>query len=97
MAARTRRTCFLLLRAPTIDGVRAEAARHIWGQYLDSPNFTIAYNVLLQAGIYANVLMENTGFWKPRPAQTWKRPWSICGAFSHWVIPSSTTSICRPC
>jgi SAM-dependent methyltransferase len=66
MAARTRRTCFLLLRAPAIDGVRAEAARHIWGQPLDSPNFTIAYNVLLQAGIFANVLMENTGLWKPR-------------------------------
>jgi 2-polyprenyl-3-methyl-5-hydroxy-6-metoxy-1,4-benzoquinol methylase len=62
----TRRTCFLLLRAPTIDGVRAEAARHIWGQPLDSPNFTIAYNVLLQIGIYANVLLEDTGLWKPR-------------------------------
>ncbi len=66
MAACTRRTCFLLLRAPTPDGVRAEAARHIWGQPLDSPNFTIAYNILLQAGIYANVLMEDTGLWKPR-------------------------------
>jgi len=66
MAGCTRRTCFLLLRAPRIDGVRAEAARELWGQPLDSPNFTIAYNVLLQAGIYANVLMENTGLWKPR-------------------------------
>ncbi len=66
MAACTWRTCFLLLRAPSIDSVRAEAARHLWGQPLDSPNFTIAYNVLLQAGIYANVLMENTGLWKPR-------------------------------
>jgi len=66
MVDRTRRMCFLLLRAPSIDGVRAEAALHLWGQPLDSPNFTIAYNVLLQAGIYANVLMENTGLWKPR-------------------------------
>jgi 2-polyprenyl-3-methyl-5-hydroxy-6-metoxy-1,4-benzoquinol methylase len=66
MAACTKRTCFLLLRAPSLDSVRAEAARHVWGQPLDSPNFTIAYNVLLQAGIYANVLMENTGLWKPR-------------------------------
>jgi 2-polyprenyl-3-methyl-5-hydroxy-6-metoxy-1,4-benzoquinol methylase len=66
MVACTRRMCFLVLRAPTLDGVRAEAARHIWGQPLDSPNFTIAYNVLIQAGIYANVLMENTGLWKPR-------------------------------
>jgi SAM-dependent methyltransferase len=66
MAACTRRMCFLLLRAPSLDGVRSEAARHIWGQPLDSPNFTIAYNVLLQVGIFANVLMENTGLWKPR-------------------------------
>jgi 2-polyprenyl-3-methyl-5-hydroxy-6-metoxy-1,4-benzoquinol methylase len=66
----TRRTCFLLLRAPTLDGVRAEAARHLWGQPLDSPNFTIAYNILLQAGIYANVLMENTGLWKPRTSSS---------------------------
>jgi SAM-dependent methyltransferase len=66
----TRRTCFLLLRAPTLDGVRAEAARHLWGQPLDSPNFTIAYNILLQTGIYANVLMENTGLWKPRTSSS---------------------------
>jgi 2-polyprenyl-3-methyl-5-hydroxy-6-metoxy-1,4-benzoquinol methylase len=66
MSACTRRMCFLLLRAPSLNGVRAEAAQHIWGQPLDSPNFTIAYNVLIQAGIYANVLMESTGLWKPR-------------------------------
>jgi 2-polyprenyl-3-methyl-5-hydroxy-6-metoxy-1,4-benzoquinol methylase len=66
MVEKTTKTCFLLLRAPTLDGVRSEAARHIWGQPLDSPNFTIAYNILLQMGIYANVLMEDTGLWKPR-------------------------------
>lgn len=66
MVACTKRTCFLLLRAPTLDGVKAEAAQHIWGQPLDSPNFTIAYNILIQIGIYANVLMENTGLWEPR-------------------------------
>ncbi len=66
MDAVTRNTCFLILRAPSITGVRAEAARHIWGHPLDSPNFTIAYNVLLQMGIYANVMLENTGLWKPR-------------------------------
>jgi 2-polyprenyl-3-methyl-5-hydroxy-6-metoxy-1,4-benzoquinol methylase len=66
MAACTKRMCFLMLRAPTLDGVRAEAARRIWGHPLDSPNFTIAYNVLLQMGIYANVLMEDTGLWAPR-------------------------------
>lgn len=61
----TRRICFLLLRAPSLDGLRAEAALHIWGQPMDSPNFTIAYNILIQMGIHANVLMENTGLWKP--------------------------------
>jgi 2-polyprenyl-3-methyl-5-hydroxy-6-metoxy-1,4-benzoquinol methylase len=66
MVETTIKTCFLLLRAPTLDGVRSEAARHIWGQPFDSPNFTIAYNILLQMGIYANVLMEDTGLWKPR-------------------------------
>ncbi len=66
MVEKTKDTCFLLLRAPTLDGVRSEAARHIWGQPLDSPNFTIAYNILLQMGVCANVLMENTGFWAPR-------------------------------
>jgi len=66
MVACTRRTCFLLLRATSPEGIRAEAARHIWGQPMDSPNFTVAYNVLLQLGIFANVQMENTGWWKPR-------------------------------
>jgi 2-polyprenyl-3-methyl-5-hydroxy-6-metoxy-1,4-benzoquinol methylase len=70
MVETTRKTCFLLLRAPTLDSVRSEAARHIWGQPLDSPNFTIAYNILLQMGICANVLMENTGLWKPRKSES---------------------------
>lgn len=61
----TRRTCFLVMRVPTADGVMAEAATHIWGQPYDSPNFQVAYNVLLQMGIYPNVLMEGTGIWRP--------------------------------
>ncbi len=66
MAEYTRNTCFLLLRAPSPNGIRSEAAQHVWGQPLDSPNFTIAYNILLQMGIYAHVQMENTGLWKSR-------------------------------
>ena len=66
MEKHTRKTCFLLLRAPACDCIQAEAALHLWGQPFDSPNFAIAYNVLIQMGIYANVLMENTGYWKPR-------------------------------
>ena len=53
MIAVTRRMCFLVLRAPFPNGVMAEAAQHIWGQPHDSPNFTVAYNVLLQMGIHA--------------------------------------------
>jgi SAM-dependent methyltransferase len=59
----TRRRCCLLMRAPLKDGVMSIAAQKIWGQPHDSPNFVIAYNVLLQMGIYPNVLMENTGEW----------------------------------
>ena len=70
MVACTQRMCFLLLRAPSLDSVRAEAARNIWGQPLDSPSFTIAYNILIQMGIYANVLMEDTGFWKPKTSDS---------------------------
>jgi len=70
MVASTRCTCFLVLRAPGVDCVLAEAARHIWGQPHDSPNFTIAYNVLLQMGIYPNVLMENTGLWDSRSSES---------------------------
>lgn len=66
----TRDTCFLLLRAPSLTGVRSEAAQHIWGQPLDSPNFTIAYNILLQMEIYAHVQMENTGLWKSRTSSS---------------------------
>ncbi len=61
----TRRSCYLLLRAPTASSVMAEIARHIWGQPHASPNFTVAYNVLLDMGIHANVLMEDSGLWQP--------------------------------
>lgn len=64
MVAVTRRTCFLGLRVPTHDGVMAQAARHIWGHDYDSTNFQVAYNVLLEMGIYANVLMEDSGLWE---------------------------------
>jgi SAM-dependent methyltransferase len=61
----TRRTCYLVLRAPTADSLMAEIARRIWGQPHDSPDFTVAYNVLLDMGIHANVLMEDSGLWEP--------------------------------
>jgi len=65
MEAVTRRTCFLLLRAPAADGVMAEAALRVWGHPHDSPNFQVAYNVFLQMGIRANVQFEAAGLWDP--------------------------------
>lgn len=61
----TRRACFLVLRAPAAGGVMAEAALRVWGHPHDSPNFQVAYNVLLQMGIRANVLFEQAGSWDP--------------------------------
>ncbi len=65
MEQATRRTCFLMLRAPTPDGIMAQAALRIWGHPYDSPNFQICYNALLQMGIFANVLVADTGLWSP--------------------------------
>ena len=61
----TRRNCFLVLRAPAAGGVMAEAARHVWGHPYDSPNFQVAYNVLLRMGIRADVTFEEAGRWDP--------------------------------
>lgn len=60
MNDRSRKMCFLLIRAPSSDGLITEAFQHIWQQPHDSPNFTIAYNILLQMGIFANVLFEES-------------------------------------
>jgi SAM-dependent methyltransferase len=65
LQAATRKTCILLLRAPAPDSLMADISRTILGQPYDSPNFQIAYNALLQMGIFADVIMEDSGFWKP--------------------------------
>ncbi len=64
MMSVTRRTCFLLMRAPKIDALMAEFARLVLGHPHDSPNFVIAYNLLIEMGIYANVLVEDAGLWR---------------------------------
>lgn len=65
----THRTCFLVLRVTATDGIMTEAARHVWGHPMGSPNFTIAYNILLQMGLTPNVLM-NTRMWEPTTSTT---------------------------
>lgn len=90
MEQATRRTCFLLLRAPSPDGVMAQAALRIWGHPYDSPNFQVCYNALLQMGIFANVLMANTGLWNPWKSASLeealadiKRRFGLAGASEH--------------
>lgn len=61
----TRHMCFLLMRAPTMDSIMAEASMHVWGYPYDSANYQVAFNALLQMGIFPNVLMEDTGLWGP--------------------------------
>ena len=60
----TRRTCFLVLKSPVRHGIMAEACLHIWGHPFDGPNFTVAYNVLLDMGVCANVLVD-PALWDP--------------------------------
>ncbi len=61
----TRHTCVWLMRAPPPDGIMADAARHVLGHPYDSVNFQIAFNALLQMGIFPNVLMEDPRTWDP--------------------------------
>jgi len=61
---KTLKRIILLLRAPSQNGVMAQAARIVWGHPYDSPNFQIAFQILLELGIYPNVVMENTNLWK---------------------------------
>ena len=42
----------------------AQAAMLVWGHPYDSPNFQIAYQILLEMGIFPNVIMENEHLWK---------------------------------
>ncbi|PKN85093.1 MAG: SAM-dependent methyltransferase [Chloroflexi bacterium HGW-Chloroflexi-8] len=64
MIEKTRKRIILLLRAPSQDGVMAQAAMLVWGHPYDSPNFQIAFQILLDMGIFPNVIMENEHLWK---------------------------------
>ena len=61
----SRHLCILILRAPDPEDLMSIAAAHIWGQPYDSPDYQVAFNALLQIGIFPNVLMEDTGLWDP--------------------------------
>jgi len=63
MAEATRKTCLLLIRAPSHDGIMAKTAMRIWGHPHDSPNFQVAYSAMLQMGIYPHVFMGSPDQW----------------------------------
>jgi SAM-dependent methyltransferase len=57
------KACILILRVPFMDSIISLAAREIFGQPYDSPDFQIAYNALLGMDIYPDVIMEDQGNW----------------------------------
>ncbi|MDY0374516.1 MAG: class I SAM-dependent methyltransferase [Desulfobacterium sp.] len=67
MCANAVKGCILVMRVPFADSIMAKAAMHVWGQPYDSPNFQIAYNILLGMDIYPDVIMEADGtyVWPP--------------------------------
>lgn len=65
MHAAAKKRVILLLRAPSHDGLMAQAAQLVWGHPFDSPNYQIAMNILWQMGIFPNVIMEEDHLWKP--------------------------------
>jgi len=90
MTDSARRACFLVLRDPRLDGIMAEASRYIRGHPMDSPNFTVARNVLLQAGIRPHVLVEHGAMREPRHSaslddalQRLKRHFGLCRSAEH--------------
>ncbi|MFA5028658.1 MAG: methyltransferase domain-containing protein [Candidatus Methylomirabilota bacterium] len=68
MEASARRLCALALRMPAHDGIIGELSLRLHGVWHDSPNFIVAYNLLLAAGYAPNVLIE------PRSSRRWIDP-----------------------
>ena len=64
MEVLARRRVILVVRAPSRDSLMADAARIAWGHPHFAPDFTIAYNVLLDMGIHPDVVIEQGGRWR---------------------------------
>lgn len=58
MRQTARRECVLVVRAPSRDGLLADAARIAWGHPHFAPDFTVAYNILLDMGLHPDVAVE---------------------------------------
>ena len=90
MIACTRRMCFFVVRAPSPKGIMAEAARHIWGHSIDSPNLTLADGVLRQMGLRPRLLRERGGLRQQRQSASlddalgrMKRHLGVCDTTEH--------------
>jgi cyclopropane fatty-acyl-phospholipid synthase-like methyltransferase len=87
MEAHAQRRCYLGLRLFPMDGIIQELCKKIYGTIHDSPNFFVAYNALLQMGIFADVVMDEI-------QRTWNND-SLEGAFirakKHLNLNDSTT------
>jgi SAM-dependent methyltransferase len=59
MEQHARKTCYLAIRLPPVDGVIGELSRAIHGCTFDSANAVIAFNALYSLGIYTNIQVEN--------------------------------------
>jgi FkbM family methyltransferase len=59
MEQHARKTCYLAVRLPPVDGIIGELMKEIHGATHDSANAVIAFNALYSMGIYANVMVEN--------------------------------------
>jgi SAM-dependent methyltransferase len=59
MEQHARKSCYLEIRLPPVDGVIGDLAHSIYGRLYDSANAMVAYNALYSLGIYANMLVEN--------------------------------------
>jgi SAM-dependent methyltransferase len=68
MDACARRLCVLALRVPAHDGAINTLCDALQGEWHDSPNFIVGYNLLLSAGYYPHVMME------PAPSRHWVDP-----------------------
>ncbi len=55
--------CMMILRVPFAGSVMAAAANRVFGQPHDSPNLQIAFNALMNMGIYPDVIMEQSDNW----------------------------------
>ena len=64
LVAAALREVYLVMRLPTSDGVMAEASRIVWGHPHDSPNLVVAYNALLEMGIYPDIVVQRE-LWRP--------------------------------